>query len=157
MWPDSWKWFFTWEGRVQRLQYFLAGTILVAIKYAIDWSVAAHFGERWRVWNYVLPSHDVSLFTLGIRQPELYGVLWVIAIPFFWVGISLTIRRLQDAGKSAGWAFLLFAPLINLALFLWLTLAPSTPAQIVTLAATDSPQRASRIHGTRLGSDSRLS
>jgi uncharacterized membrane protein YhaH (DUF805 family) len=43
----SWKWLFTFEGRVQRLEYFLAGIGLLAIKYAIDWSVAARFGEHW--------------------------------------------------------------------------------------------------------------
>ena len=29
---DLWKWLFTWEGRVERLPYFLAGTVLVAVK-----------------------------------------------------------------------------------------------------------------------------
>jgi len=105
MQTDSWKWLFTWEGRVGRKPYFLAGVVLVAVKYAIDWSVAARFGESWRLWNYFLPPRDVSPFGLGSRQPELYGILWAIAIPFFWVGIALTLRRLRDAGKPARWVF----------------------------------------------------
>ncbi len=108
---DFLRWFFTWQGRVQRLQYFRAGTVLVAVKYAIDWSVAAQFGETWRIWNYFLPLREASLFGLGGRQPVLYGILLAIAIPFFWVGIALTLRRLQDAGKSAAWIFLFFVPL----------------------------------------------
>ena len=122
------KWLFTWEGRVQRLQYFLAGTILVSIKFAIDATVAARFGDSWRIWNYFLP-HDLSLFGLG-RQPELYGILWAIAIPFFWAGIALTLRRLEDAGKSPWWVFLFFVPLANLMMFLWLTLVPSAPEKL---------------------------
>jgi uncharacterized membrane protein YhaH (DUF805 family) len=147
----SWKWFFSWEGRVQRLQYFLAGTALVAAKYAIDWSVAVRFGETWRIWNYFLPLREVSLFGLGGRQPELYGILWAIAIPFFWVGIALTLRRLHDAGKSAGWIFLFFIPLANLVLFLWLTLTPSAPAEIVKDIATDDPRRKSSTRRAALG------
>src|SRR5437762_4484020 len=123
----SWNWFFTWEGRVQRLQYFLAGAVLVAIKYSIDWSVAARFGETWRIWNYFLPSREASLFGMGSRQPELYALLWAIAIPFFLVGIALTLRRLRDAGKPAMWIFLFFVPLANFLLFLWLILSPSAP------------------------------
>ena len=77
---DSWKWLFTWEGRVQRGPYFLAGTTLTVLKYAIDYLVAAQFGETWRIWNYFFPSLDVSLSKLGNRQPELYAILWAIAI-----------------------------------------------------------------------------
>jgi uncharacterized membrane protein YhaH (DUF805 family) len=146
-----WKWLFTWEGRVQRQQYFLAGTVLVAIKYAIDWSVAAQFGETWRIWNYFLPSRDISLFGLAGRKPELYGLLWAIAIPFFWIGIALTLKRLRDAGKPAGWIFLFFVPLANLALFLWLTLVPSAPAEIVEDIATDHVRKSVRTGGAAFG------
>lgn len=148
---DSWKWLFTWEGRVQRLHYFLAGTVLIAVKYAIDWAVAAHFGETWRIWNYFFPNRDLSLFGLGQRQPELYGILWAIAIPFFWMGIALTLRRLHDAGKPAGWIFLFFVPMANLALFLWLTLAPSAPAGIGTDIARDEPRRTTSTRRIALG------
>jgi uncharacterized membrane protein YhaH (DUF805 family) len=127
---ESWKWLFTWDGRVQRLPYFLVGTILAVLKYAIDFAVAAHFGERWRIWNYCFPSDNVSLFELGRRQPRLYAILWAIAIPFFWVGIALTLRRLRDAGYRAGWIFLFFVPVANLLLFLWLTFAPSSTKPI---------------------------
>jgi uncharacterized membrane protein YhaH (DUF805 family) len=147
----SWKWLFTWEGRVQRREYFLAGTILVALKYAIDWSVAAQLGETWRIWNYFLPLREGSLFDLGGRQPELYGILWAIAIPFFWIGIGLTLRRLQDAGRSAAWVFLFFVPIANLALFLWMTLAPSAPAEVVKDIAGRDPQTAPKSRGAALG------
>jgi len=148
---DLWKWLFTWEGRVERLPYFLAGTVLVAVKYVIDSSVAAHFGESWRIWNYFLPPRDASLFGLGGRQPELYGILWAIAIPFFWIGIALTLRRLRDAGKPAAWIFLFFVPLANLALFLWLTLAPSASGGIAKDIPTEDLRTGARARGAALG------
>src|SRR5262249_43658300 len=55
---------------------------------------------------------------------QMYIYLWGIAIPFFWAGVALTLRRLRDAGRHAGWVFLLFVPLANLAMFLWLSFAP---------------------------------
>jgi uncharacterized membrane protein YhaH (DUF805 family) len=145
---QSWKWLFTWEGRVPRQRYLLTGSILVALKYAIDSLVAAHFGERWLIWNYFRPSLDASLFGLGLRQPKLYGILLAISIPFFWVGIALTLRRLQDAGKHAGWVFLFFLPPANLALFFWLALAPSAPTAIDRNIPTDDLRKAT--HGLAL-------
>ena len=138
---ESWKWLFTWDGRVPRASYFLAGTILTVLKYAIDFAVAAHFGETWRFRNYFFPSVDVSLFVLGNRQPMLYAILWAIAIPFFWVGIALTLRRLRDAGCRTGWIFLFFVPMANLLLFLWLTFTPSSAKPITEEIATNELRR----------------
>jgi uncharacterized membrane protein YhaH (DUF805 family) len=123
---ESWKWLFTWEGRVQRVPYLLAGTTLTIMKFVIDRSVAAHYGESWRIWNYFLPALDVSISGLGLRQPRLYAILWAVAILFFWVGIALTLRRLRDAGLQAGWIFLFFVPVVNLTLFLCLSFVPTS-------------------------------
>jgi uncharacterized membrane protein YhaH (DUF805 family) len=145
------KWLFTWEGRVPRRQYFLAGSILTVIKYAIDSLVAAHFGESWRIWNYVFSSSEVSLFNLGLRQPEMYLILWAIAIPFFWIGIALTLRRLRDAGDRPVWIFLFFVPLANLLLFLWLTLVPSTTKSITEAAGSSKSLRRENLRTEFLG------
>jgi uncharacterized membrane protein YhaH (DUF805 family) len=145
------RWLFTWEGRVQRLHYFLAGAILVAVKYSIDRSVAARFGEAWHLWNYFLPVLDTSIFALGVRQPQLFVTLWAIAIPFFWVGIALTLRRLRDAGKSAVWVFLFFVPLANLGMFLWLSFAPSAEGDETKNPPISKPRRIAAPRGAALG------
>jgi uncharacterized membrane protein YhaH (DUF805 family) len=121
-----WKWLFIWKGRVSQLPYLLSGTILVLLKYVIDGLVAAHFGVRWQMWSYVYhPLSSLALLGLDDRQARLYFVLWAIAIPFFWVSVALTLRRLRDAGINAAWVLLLFVPFANFALFLWMALAPS--------------------------------
>ena len=125
---QSWLWLFTWQGRIPRLPYFLSGLFLALLKYVVDRSVALHFGEDWPLSTYVLPSQRWSIFHLGHNQPGFYLLLWTIAIPFFWVAVALTLRRLRDAGGQAAWIFLLFLPLANLALFLWLSIAPSQPS-----------------------------
>ncbi len=148
---ESWKWLFTWDGRVQRWPYLLAGTSLTALKYAIDFFVAAHFGERWRIWYYFFPSLDVSFSVMGLRQPEMYAILWAIAIPFFWVGMALTLRRLRDAGYRAGWIFLFFVPVANLLLFLWLTFAPSSTKPIAEEIATDELRETGKLRSAAFG------
>jgi uncharacterized membrane protein YhaH (DUF805 family) len=145
------SWPFTWEGRVQRRPYFLAGAILVAVKYAIDRSVAAKFGETWHIWNYFLPALDTSFFAPGIRRPQLFGTLWAIAIPFFWVGIALTLRRLRDAGKSSVWIFLFFVPLANLGMFLWLSFAPGAAGGQTVSPMPGKSHRVAASRGAALG------
>lgn len=125
-----WKWLFTWQGRVSRLPYFLSGAILVLLKYVIDGLVAARFGVIWQFWSYVYhPVPPLVLLALNGGQSRVYFILWSIAIPFFWVSVSLTLRRLRDAGQRAVWIFLLFVPFANFALFLWMALAPSRSAE----------------------------
>jgi uncharacterized membrane protein YhaH (DUF805 family) len=149
--PESWKWLFTWDGRVQRAPYFLAGATLTVLKYAIDSAVSAHFGETWRIWNYVIPASQVSIFQWGRSQSEMYAILWAIAIPFFWIGIALTLRRLRDAGNNHGWIFLFFVPIANLLLFLWLTLVPSTTVPTSEAATADALHQSAKLTTEVLG------
>ncbi len=93
------KWLFAWSGTVTRAQYFAAGAVLTAIKFLIDRQVAAAYGVTWNLWNYFLPAQH-SFFRL--QNSRLYGVLWAIALPFFWIGIGMTLRRLRSAGRH--WA-----------------------------------------------------
>jgi len=134
-------WLFTWEGRISRLPYFLAAVILVALKYAIDRSVATKFHQPWHIWNYIYPQLGGSFAGLANHR-QMYIYLWGIAIPFFWAGVALTLRRLRDAGRHAGWVFLLFVPLANLAMFLWLSLAPGVDQdhEDDTAASTESTE-----------------
>lgn len=120
------KWLFCWEGRVTRTQYFVAGTLLVLLKYAIDSNIAARYGLPWKMWYYLAPPSQSSLWDWGL---DFYANLWAAAIPFFWIGINLTVRRLRDAGHSPRWALLFFVPFVNFVLFTWLSVAlPATPA-----------------------------
>jgi uncharacterized membrane protein YhaH (DUF805 family) len=127
---QGWKWLFTWQGRVSRLTYLLSGTMLALLKYSVDGLAARHFGVLWRLWSYIYnPLPPTALLGANRDEFRLYFALWAIAIPFFWVGVSLTRRRLRDAGKGAGWILLLFVPYANFALFLWLVLAPEQLAE----------------------------
>lgn len=121
------KWLVTWNGTVTRSQYAAAGFLLTAAKYLIDRRVAGSYGVDWYIWNYFLPTRTNSLF--GAPMPRMYAALWAIALPFFWVGLSLTLRRLRSAGARPGWIFLFFVPVANLVFFLTLCTLPERGAE----------------------------
>jgi uncharacterized membrane protein YhaH (DUF805 family) len=118
-----WKWLFTFEGRVNRAEYLVAGVLLTVLKYAIDWSLMRSFGLlKFHPWTYELP--PLALVPTGHGMTRPFLILWAVAIPFFWIGISLTVRRLRDAGMNLGLACLFFVPWVKLGLFVVLAMVP---------------------------------
>lgn len=120
-----------WEGRLGRGAYLGWGLGLLALKYNLDRLVAAlAFGRSWSPLNYLEPESGLSqqgTTTLGLSndQLDLYLSLVALALPFVWMGVALTLRRLKDVGLPAALVGLFFVPLINLLMFLALVLLPS--------------------------------
>lgn len=130
------KWLFTFEGRVGRVEYLVAGVLLAALKYGIDRSLMRSFGLQLHLWTYELPSLTiVRVWTPATER--LFVALWAMTIPFFWAGISLTVRRLRDAGRSLTLALLFFVPLIKVALFLALVFDGSADLSENTVEAEE--------------------
>src|SRR5439155_3515396 len=65
------------------------------------------------------------------------------ALPFIWVGLALTVRRLRDAGLPLGLVLLFFVPFVNLVVFLILSVAPPQPER--ARAAEPPPERFGRL------------
>src|SRR5436305_4465578 len=117
----------TLEGSVGRGSYLLAGMIAFAAKYAIDWTIASFvFGQRWTPLSYWrltrLWEQPASI------TPAMFLTLFLVSLPFLWFGMAMTLLRLRDAGKSAGWAALFFVPVVNLVFFLTLAALPPRSA-----------------------------
>ena len=110
--------FWTWHGRVGRARYLATGLILFALKYNLDRIVAGVFGYRWSVINYeyvLEDAHDTSF----------YIALVAVALPFIWIGVVLTLRRLRDADLPLWGVMLFFVPFLNLIFFAILSAIPS--------------------------------
>jgi len=114
------------EGHVSRSTYALAGVIAFAVKFAIDWSIAKLlFHYDWTPFSY----WRAIAIDLGRRPtPWMFFTLLIVSLPFLWFGMAMTLLRLRDAGSSAGWAALFFVPILNVLLFLALSLAPRREA-----------------------------
>lgn len=66
-----------------------------------------------------------------------------MALPFIWIGVTLTLKRLRDAQLPLGMVITFFIPLVNIPFLLWLCFEPSRPADS---APTEiSPERAKAI------------
>ncbi len=130
---------FSVRGTIDRRTYIIAALCLVALKYAIDHTIAMHFGVPWPVTVYVLPANGFNIYGIGGVHRQMFWMLWAVALPFFWAGISLTLRRLRDANMQSGWLVFFFVPIANLLLFLALSFVPSADPE-PTSTTDDSPE-----------------
>ena len=112
---------------VTRRAYAASGFGLMAFKYVIEALAVHQVTGRWfSPLDYLNP-------LLTARQTALAGNDWLLAamaawtLPFLWIGVSMTWRRLEDAGFPALLAALYFVPLLNYLLMLTLCGLPSRP------------------------------
>lgn len=131
---------------VGRRAYALAGVTLMAVKYTTDaLLVYLWTGRVFHPLDYLNPilamrAEAVATEGTSAAPQALLLLLALLALPYLWIGLSMTMRRAVDAGRSPWWAFLFFAPVVNLALMVTLALlpsravasgAPSAPAPVV--------------------------
>ena len=117
-----------WNGTVGRGPYALIGSTLFVVKYFIDWTVSVRGFERpWSPLDYLnLP--DVGAITTMTQADALYcAAMLTVALPFIWIGVVLSVKRLRDIGLPLGWVVLFFAPVLNLLFFGVLSVLPEHP------------------------------
>lgn len=114
------------EGRASRAQYAVVGIVAVALKNNLDRLVAAAFQRPWTLWSYWAPlAPSVRISALSRTDAKFVATLVALAIPFIWLGVAMTVKRLRDAGQPVWLAALFFIPVANLLFFLALCLMPS--------------------------------
>jgi uncharacterized membrane protein YhaH (DUF805 family) len=120
---DLWR----WDGRVSRGKYATVGLIGVAIKYNLDRLIAGSFlGYRQSFFfNYWAPLGKAArLDRLSSTEANFLATLLLFSIPFLWVGVAMTAKRLRDAGQPVWLVVLFFIPVINVLFFLALCALP---------------------------------
>ena len=118
------RWF-GFSAPVGRRFYFVSGALLMALKYGVDALIVfAATGRLWTPLQWLAPIYEQRFrgFDLTLTAQVILA-LW--ALPFMWIGVSMTLRRAVDAGGSAWWALLFFVPLVNLGLMLAFSALPS--------------------------------
>jgi len=127
-----------WEGRVNRGTYFFVGAAAFGLKFFLDWAVVSQvFHRSWSLLNYWRPFGAISgIHGLSLENRLFAGVMVFLALPFIWLGLAMTVKRLRDAGEPTWLAALFFAPIANLVFFLVLSLKPSVKE---TLAEEGTP------------------
>lgn len=142
VWLSLW---FTFERAVDRRTYITSGMSLVVVKYLGDvllvWIAA---GQLWRPTDYFSPVTSLLSAKLRVAPPALLPILALWALPFLWIGVSMSMRRALDAGRSAWFSLLFFVPAVNYALIAALSILPSRARPAPT------PNNAPRSYENRL-------
>jgi Polyketide cyclase / dehydrase and lipid transport len=135
--PPRWlRLWFGFRDPVDRGTYVRHGFGLTALKYAIDALLIGRFARIfWTPLDYLNPLLSARLALLRDGPSWLPPVLIALALPFLWIGVSMSMRRAVDAGRSPWLALLFFLPGVNFLLMLGLCLPAS---------AGGSPQPAPR-------------
>lgn len=110
--------------------YLWSGVGLMALKYAVD------AGAVWlvlhRIWtplDYFIPSFTWRQAMLRAAPDWLLWGLVLWSLPFLWIGVSMTLRRAVDAGRSPWVCLLFFLPVVNYVVMLWLAFEPTRASE----------------------------
>ena len=113
-------------GTADRGTYAFWGVLLAILKYNLDRVVVAlTLHRKLSPLVYWLPGDFFGVLPITGDRARAVIPLLVVALPFVWTGIALTLRRARDAGMPAGSVLLFFVPVVNLCFFVALTLLPS--------------------------------
>ena len=89
----------TWQGTTGRGQYVLVGILGFALKHNLDRFIATFaFNRPCSIFNYWVPPDDlVRWSTLSVADRNFLLTMLGVSLPFIWVGVLLTMKRLRDA------------------------------------------------------------
>jgi len=100
----------------------------MSLKYAVD-ALAIYLvtGALWTPLDYLLPIWTLRAQRIGVQHLWLQWALVIWALPFLWIGVSMTMRRAIDAGHTPWECLLFFVPILNYIVMLVLCVVPSAP------------------------------
>ncbi|HEY2822588.1 MAG TPA: DUF805 domain-containing protein [Candidatus Acidoferrum sp.] len=122
---DLWR----WRGRVDKQTYAVVGLVGFAIKHLLDWQITRYFlhDDSGLFFNYWAPlGIPVKLSELSQYQATFLATLLAAAIPFIWLGLAMTVKRLRDAGGPVWLAAIFFVPVANVLFLLGMCFAPAS-------------------------------
>ncbi|MGH7449063.1 MAG: DUF805 domain-containing protein, partial [Longimicrobiales bacterium] len=121
------RFWFTFEENVDRRTYLRHGLALMVLKYGVDaLLIAAATSTIWTPLDYLRSVPFLLSSRLSGSAVYLAPVLALWTLPFLWIAVTMTVRRLLDAGWSAWWSLLIFMPILSYALMGILALVPGT-------------------------------
>jgi len=149
---DLFRFWFGWVTPVGRRRYFLHGAGLMLFKYLVDAGVIwAAVGVVWTPLDYFDPVWSLRAQALGQGHELLAFLLAIWTLPFLWIGVSLSMRRSLDAGRSAWGVIVFFIPLFNYLLMLVLSVLPSRPPRPGLPPRTVDPRLRSALYAVAAG------
>lgn len=120
-WP---RLLFGFSDPVDRRTYLTAGILLMALKYGGECLLhLAYTGEWLAPWRFVSP---LLIHRAPRNAPAGFMILLLAwSLPFAWIGVSMSVRRAVDAGRSPWFGTLFIVPLVNFVVMGVLAASPS--------------------------------
>ena len=117
-----------WQGKVSRQTYALVGTIGFALKLGLDHLIAGRVFGYTSTWYFLYYSAPLGPHgrpqDINRGQSQYLLTMFAVAVPFIWLGLAMTVKRLRDAGQPVWLAILFFIPFVNFLLFAILCCLP---------------------------------
>ena len=113
--------FFSWKGEIGRSVYAFTGIILFLVKWNLD-RLFSFFANEVRYptpFFYLLPEISSEIVRTDLIMP-CFG----IALPFIYLGLVLTVKRMRSLGWPIYSSILFFVPFVNLLFFFLLSILP---------------------------------
>lgn len=117
------------RARVNRRAYIAWGFSLAIVKFLIDTGIVYGFTRKtWSPLGYLLPSVVLRKEGIGSAPEAMHLLLVACAMPFLWIGVTMSVRRAADAGVSPWLGVLFLLPGINYLAMLVLSILPTKEA-----------------------------
>jgi uncharacterized membrane protein YhaH (DUF805 family) len=119
--------FWKFNGKVDRRTYAIVGLVAFFLKENLDRVVAGvYFHRAWSIFHYWMPLNSTaSIRSLPQGDARFIAAMVALALPFIWLGVAMTVRRLRDIGQPVWLVVLFFMPYINLLFFAVLCVLPT--------------------------------
>lgn len=102
----------------------------MALKYSADaLLVYLTMHVFWSPFSYLNPLYSLRTQSFHTGPTWLFATMTLFALPFMWVGVTMSVRRAVDAGLPAWLGTLFIVPLINYLVMIALSVAPSRAGQ----------------------------
>jgi hypothetical protein len=141
---------------IDRGSYLRVGLALMALKYLVDAAlIGLVAGVFWTPIDYLLPMISFNAAKIAGFPTGLNIALLVWALPFIWIGVSLSVRRAIDAGIFPGVVVTFFLPFLNYLLMAALALAP-TRVRAAASPPISEPAKDARAPSAGIGHSGRV-
>ena len=125
---------FGFRAPVSRRAYLATGVGLMGVRYLLDNLLVTAAGGAWiEPLAYLHPAlgirMDAVTNTAGTLAPWFLPALGISALPFIWIGVSMSVRRARDAGWPGWLGLLFFVPFVNLLMMVALCLPRTSERQ----------------------------
>ncbi|HEY8164413.1 MAG TPA: SRPBCC family protein [Gemmatimonadaceae bacterium] len=122
------RFWFTFDLPVNPALYLRHGLALMLLKYLGDAAIIWIFaGIIWTPLDYLVTGASFSHSKLRGQPSALMQLLALWTLPFLWIGLTMSVRRCIDAGRSAWLSLLFFVPVVNYAFMLLMSVLPTAP------------------------------